>query len=261
MKKAQLINDIADTISHIPDPVKRSTYVEDTASKFGVENSILFDRIQNQRRSAKTETTGEKPVAEPTQATATLEENKILAPVEKDILSFLLRNGRDVLEFESDSDFYGGEDVPKPTVADFIRDALDCDGTKMANTVYAAVYDAYCALYDDGLGQADIVKRLLDSDDRRVAEVVGELSIEKYMLSVEDLKAALTTESSWLVTQVPKVILCYAESRIRDRIDTLKRKLVSDVPSDEQMSAMQEIVKLQAAQKKIKTRIGREKTE
>ena len=35
---------------------------EDTASKFGVENSILFDRIQNQRRSAKTETTGEKPM-------------------------------------------------------------------------------------------------------------------------------------------------------------------------------------------------------
>lgn len=265
LKKAQLINDIADTISHISDPVKRSTYVEDTASKFGVENSILFDRIQNQRRSARSSAESVHPVQEENlnsaRSATIVEENGILAPVERDILSILLRNGRDVLEFESDSEFYGGEDTPKPTVADFIRDAIDGDGTKMANTAYAAVYDAYCALYDNGVGQADIVKRLLDSDDRRVADVVSELAIEKYMLSVDDLKAALTTESSWLVTQVPRVMMCYAECRIRDRIESLKHKLVTGASQEQQMSVMQQMLKLQAAQRKIKQRIGREKTE
>ncbi len=265
LKKAQLINDIADTISHISDPVKRSTYVEDTASKFGVENSILFDRIQNRRRSARSSAESAHPVREEdlnsAKSATIVEENGILAPVERDILSILLRNGRDVLEFESDSEFYGGEDTPKPTVADFIRDAIDGDGTKMANTAYAAVYDAYCALYDNGVGQADIVKRLLDSDDRRVADVVSELAIEKYMLSVDDLKAALTTESSWLVAQVPRVMMCYAECRIRDRIESLKHKLVAGASQEQQMSVMQQMLKLQAAQRKIKQRIGREKTE
>ena len=90
---------------------------------------------------------------------------------------------------------------------------------------------------------------------------MSELAIEKYMLSVDDLKAALTTESSWLVTQVPRVMMCYAECRIRDRIESLKHKLVTGASQEQQMSVMQQMLKLQAAQRKIKQRIGREKTE
>ncbi len=46
LKKAGLINDIADTIAQIPDAVKRSTYAEATAMQFGIEVSILQDAPQ-----------------------------------------------------------------------------------------------------------------------------------------------------------------------------------------------------------------------
>lgn len=263
LKKAGLINDIADTIAGIPDPVKRSTYVDDTARKFGVESSILFQRIISTRRSSASRPEDRHIETVPVEAGAKAweEENRTLAPVERDLLSLLLGNGPDVLEFESDSEYYGGEGYDKPAVADFIRDALEADGTKMANTAYAAVYDNYFTLYDEGLGQDEIIKKMLDSSDRRMAAVVAELSSQKYRLSVKAFEASLTTESSWLVAQVPRTIMCYAESRIRDRIDTLKRRL-SDVPdAGEQMRTMQEMVKLQAAQRKIRQRIGREKNE
>ena len=50
IKKANLINDIADSVAQIPDPVKRSVYVDVVALRFGVETSILFQRIAGVRQ-------------------------------------------------------------------------------------------------------------------------------------------------------------------------------------------------------------------
>ena len=49
LKKAELINDIADTISLIPDAVKRSVYVEACSVRFNIESQLLFDRISHTR--------------------------------------------------------------------------------------------------------------------------------------------------------------------------------------------------------------------
>lgn len=261
LKKAELINDIADTIAVIPDPVKRSTYVDETARRFGVESAILFQRISGVRRSgaAGTQAQSRPEPEEPAPVQEWTEENRLLAPSEKDLLSFLLTHGCDELDFPSDSEYYGGDEDFKPSVADFIRDALEADGTKMANSAYAAVYDAYMALYDEGLVQDDIVKRLLDSPDRTVASVAAQLSTHKYMITVKAFENALTTVPSWLAAQVPRAIMCYADCRISDRLEQLRRTLSEELSPEVQTASMQEMVKLQAARKRIRKMIGREK--
>ena len=261
LKKAELINDIADTIAVIPDPVKRSTYVDETARRFGVESAILFQRISGVRRSgaAGTQVQSRTEPEEPAPVQEWTEENRLLAPSEKDLLSFLLTHGCDELDFPSDSEYYGGDEDFKPSVADFIRDALEADGTKMANSAYAAVYDAYMALYDEGLAQDDIVKRLLDSPDRTVASVAAQLSTHKYMITVKAFENALTTVPSWLAAQVPRAIMCYADCRISDRLEQLRRTLSEELSPEVQTASMQEMVKLQAARKRIRKMIGREK--
>jgi len=282
LKKAGLINDIADTIAQIPDAVKRSTYAEATAQQFGIEVSILFDRIARTRRkiqedalkaaereerrrrndlppSAWETVTAEPEPAPVLPAAPTVqEENRLLAPAERDLLYFLLRHGCDELDFESDSDYYSGSEQDKPSVADFIRDAFS-DGTRMANSAYAAVYEAYFALYDEGLGQQEIVKGLLDSADRRVADVASQLSTEKYRLTIQAFENAMTTKASWLVTQVPRAILGYAERRMQDRYETLRRELPEAESEQQETAILQEMVKIQAAQRRIKQKMGREK--
>ena len=256
LKKAELINDIADTIAGIPDPVKRSTYVEATAARFGIEASILFGRISATRRNAKDERHQEEPV--PQVQDAPVLENRTLAEAEKDLLYFLLTHGCDELDFESDSDYYCGEGMPKPTVADFIRGALEADGTRMANSAFAAAWDAYFKAYDEGYEQEEIVRRMLDDGDRRVASVAASLSTEKYRLTVSAFENALTTTASWLTVQVPRAIMVYGERRIQDRTDDIRRQLACSVP-EEQEKLMQELMRLQTAQRKIKQKIGREK--
>lgn len=282
LKKANLINDIADTIAEIPDAVKRSTYVEYTASRFRIETQILFDRISGVRRKMmddkkaalrreeRKENSGSETAetrisaSDQTQETAPedtgawTEENKVLAGTEKDLLSFLLGHGCDPMEFESDSDFYSGTEEEKPTVADFIREALESDGTRMANSAYDAVYTAYFDGYDKGLSQEDIVKSLLDSPDRRIAAVTAALYTEKYVLSVSTFRKSMTTTQSWLVSQVPKTIMMYADRRLQDRYEQLVRELAS-AQDDDQLKLLQEMKKIQAAQRRIRQMTGREK--
>lgn len=279
LKRANLINDIADTIAAIPDPVKRSTYVAATAERFKVESSILFDRIavtrrkmleeksreefrENRRREAEDRAASSSgqpaEVRQGTAERAWTEENRTLAAAERDLLCFLLTHGCDELDFESDSEYYSGDESCKPTVCDFIRDALESDGTKMANSAYAAVYDAYSGLYDRGLPQDVIVKTLLDSQDRRIAAVTAELSAEKYRLSVSALRDAMTTVPSWLVAQLPKTIMLYAERRIQDRINGIRRSL-AEADEQTQIGLLQEMKRLRDAQLRIKKKTGREK--
>ena len=279
LKRANLINDIADTIAAIPDPVKRSTYVAATAERFKVESSILFDRIavtrrkmleeksreefrENRRREAEDRAASSSgqpaEVRQGAAERAWTEENRTLAAAERDLLCFLLTHGCDELDFESDSEYYSGDESCKPTVCDFIRDALESDGTKMANSAYAAVYDAYTGLYDRGLPQDVIVKTLLDSQDRRIAAVTAELSAEKYRLSVSALKDAMTTVPSWLVAQLPKTIMLYAERRIQDRINGIRRSL-AEADEQTQIGLLQEMKRLRDAQLRIKKKTGREK--
>ncbi len=276
LKKAELINDIADTIAQIPDPVKRSVYVDTVSLRFGIESSILFNRINGVRRKKteealrernrnnRVEAPSQEPTVEVTQAVVLPEdsyiENRTLAPAERDLLYFLLTFGRDPLDFETDSPYYSGSEDEKPTVAQFIREALDDDGTVYANSAYRRLYDAYMSLYDSGLGQQAIVKSLLDGEDRALADLTARFSTEKYQLTVGAFEAALTSRTTFLVVGVPKAIMVYAERRVQDRLDGLRRQLAAAAPS-EQTPIMQEMLKLQAAQRRINQKIGREKTD
>lgn len=260
LKKANLINDIADTISVIPDAVKRSVYVDTTAAKFGIESSILFERISKSRKKQRTEglpvqerrSEPEEPQAVP----VAVEENRTLAPIERDILFFLLTHGCDFLEFESDSEYYSGSEEDKKTVADFISESLLDDDSAMANSGYRKVFKAYYDLYYDGFDQQTIMRRLLNSEDREVADISAGLSIEQHQLTIAAFENALTTTASWLVNYVPRVLLQYSERRLQDKVDQIRRKLPT-VSVDEQMKLLQEMMKYQEAQKRANAKLGK----
>ena len=304
LKKAELINDIADTIAQIPDAVKRSVYVETVSLRFNIEQGILFDRITRVRKKMQEDVlrdrqrrTGQqipgqagndgisgndvssgisvRSVSSGVPSTnswdyggdtpgvdfgVSLIENRTLAPAERDLLYFLLTYGSEQLDFETDSPYYSGSEDDKPTVAQFIREALEDDGTVFANSAYRKLYDAYMQLYDSGLGQEAIVKSMLDGADRTLAALAASFSTEKYQLTVGAFEAALTSRTTFLVTGVPKAIMVYAERRVQDRIDAIRRSLASASPQ-EQLPLMQEMLKLQAAQRRINQKIGREKTD
>ncbi len=326
LKRAEVINDIADTIADIPDAVKRSVYVDFLSDKFEIRRDILDERISatrskrliEQKKAAdrdrerlRNQTSrsgasagsatilpgngyatgsgngsiagtfgvsgsstdglayGGAPVAEPVEATRqstgldALIDNRIMATAERDLLNFILTYGTTKLEFQSDSAFYSGSDEDALTVFDFIGQALEGDNSQFANSVFRKVYEAYSKDYYEGYSQDEIVKRLMDGEDRDMAYVVAQLSTdERYDLSVKNLRQSMMSKGSWLTIYVPKAILVYQQSRLEDKENELKERLgEAQAASDDDrvLEIMQEMLKVQKALKMVKVRLGREK--
>lgn len=326
LKRAEVINDIADTIADIPDAVKRSVYVDFLSDKFEIRRDILDERISatrskrliEQKKAAdrdrerlRNQTSrsgasagsatilpgngyatgsgngsiagtfgvsgsstdglayGGAPVAEPVEATRqstgldALIDNRIMATAERDLLNFILTYGTTKLEFQSDSAFYSGSDEDALTVFDFIDQALEGDNSQFANSVFRKVYEAYSKDYYEGYSQDEIVKRLMDGEDRDMAYVAAQLSTdERYDLSVKNLRQSMMSKGSWLTIYVPKAILVYQQSRLEDKENELKERLgEAQAASDDDrvLEIMQEMLKVQKALKMVKVRLGREK--
>lgn len=326
LKRAEVINDIADTIADIPDAVKRSVYVDFLSDKFEIRRDILDERIgatrskrlieqkkaaDRDRERLRNQTSrsgasagsatilpgngyatgsgngsiagtfgvsgsstdglayGGAPVAEPVEATRqstgldALIDNRIMATAERDLLNFILTYGTTKLEFQSDSAFYSGSDEDALTVFDFIGQALEGDNSQFANSVFRKVYEAYSKDYYEGYSQDEIVKRLMDGEDRDMAYVAAQLSTdERYDLSVKNLRQSMMSKGSWLTIYVPKAILVYQQSRLEDKENELKERLGEAQAASEDdrvLEIMQEMLKVQKALKMVKVRLGREK--
>ncbi len=314
LKRAEVINDIADTIADIPDAVKRSVYVDFLSDRFEIRRDILDERIgttrsrrlMEERKAADRERerrqsqesmvastgsvtgfssagstygtsddstgaaySGGAPVPEPVEATRqrtgldALVDNRIMATAERDLLNFILTYGTTKLEFQSDSDFYSGSDEDALTVFDFISQALEGDNSQFINTVFRKAYEAYSKDYYEGYSQEEIVKRMMDGQDRDVAYVAAQLSTdERYDLSIDKLRNSMMAKTSWLTLYVPKAILVFQKCRLENREEELReslRQAQSASDGDRIMEIMQDILKVQKALKVVKVRLGRER--
>ena len=301
LKRANVINEIADTVADIPDAVKRETYIDFLSRKFDIRRDALEERVSatraklltaNKAHASSLGSSGQPswrgevrpryaeaeygPGPETAQAQSdhstgspatydlsALEENRIMAKAERDLLNFILTYGTTVLEFQSDSEFYSESEEDRQTVFDFIDQALEGDGASFVNQAYRTVYETYSREYYDGYSQEMIVKHLLDGEDRTVAFVTSQLSTdEQYDLSVKNLRAAMMSKGSWLTKYVPKAILVFQACRLEDRERKLKEELLkaqTEADSNREMEIMQSLVRLGKAIKAVKVRLGREK--
>ena len=302
LRRADAINEIADTVAQIPDGVKRETYIDFLSRKFDIRRTVLEDRVGLTRtkvltanKTSSIDSSGHSleqressdgagvasglrpysaaaergwtrpgPDGPPAdQGLDALEENKIMAKAERDLLNFILANGTTPLEFQSDSEFYSEDEEEVQTVFDFISQAIEADGIVFANSAYKTTYDAYSEAYYEGLSQDEIVKRLLDGPDRDVALVAAQLSIdERYDLSIKGLRDAMMSKGSWLTKYVPKAILVFHACRLEDKEHSLREDLKNaqtEGNQDREVEIMKDLMRIRKAIKAVKVRLGREK--
>ena len=286
LKRANLINDIADTIALMPDAVVRAVYVRATAERFEMDESILIDRIsktrskvlledKKQRDRAASNTGLSSPVYVPMPeeyypldgygdvpppdvidaavVTSSFEE-PYLEPCEKELLGFILEEGCTDMEFDRDSKYYvEGQPV---NVAEFIDGSLAADDTVFANSIYAKVYDLYFQMYDEGLSQQQIAQRMLNSMDEDVAYVAKELLIEKYQITVKNYEQSLTSAATRLVQYVPKALLAYQGRRLEQMLKTKTKELETASP-EEQLNLLTEITSLNKMRTMLNNELGR----
>ncbi len=296
LKRAALINDISDTIALIPDAVIRAMYVKSCAAKFAVEERILSDRVSRTRTAMIVEDEEQKkrekeralrqsadgqippppsgedygmampdydvpPVgilpeeAVPAASDGQLHMNEpLLAPCEKEILEFILESGNEPLQFDRDSRYYSG--VEEMNVAEFIDGVLAEDEAEFYNEPYRKVYDEYFRMYDEGLSQDVIRKRLLDSMDPVISSVANDILIEKYQITVKNYEASLTSRSTRLVQFVPKAMLVYQSRKVELILkDLMGRLATADEAGHEDL--LKQISDYNRARTRLNNELGR----
>ena len=297
LKKANLINDVADTIALIPDAVKRAVYVQACASKFEIDEQILVERVGRSRtdmiladqkqaereaeRARRNAGQGNGPQPQMQQAPGYPDdgymppmpddyipvpeedydympsvqevpyEDPYLEPCERDLLKFVLEEGCTPLEFDRDSRFYVEGEVL--SVAEFIDGILAEDEVEFANMAYRKVYEAYFAMYDEGLSQEQMQTRLLNSMDPEISAVAREMLIEKYQITVKNYEQSLTATTTRLIQFVPKALMTYQCRLVEQRL----RKLTTELAAAGEEAQMEILMKI-SEYNKARTRLNKE---
>ena len=290
IKRANLINDIADTIALIPDAVIRAVYVKTCSDKFEIDEQILTDRVNRSRSQMILADEKQKererqrnyvqdvqqpdgsevpPPPLPDQmpeympsepAPAPAPDNVIinepyLAPCEKELLGFILEEGCTELQFDMDSKYYiEGETV---NVAEFIDGILADDDADFVNTTYRKVYELYFSMYEEGLTQQQIQSRLLNSIEQDVVAVAKELLIEKYQITVKNYEQSLTATSTRLVQYIPKTLLAYQCKKVELILKELTAELARTEDLDSQLRIMEKIGDYNRARTRLNNELGR----
>ena len=295
IKRAGLINDMADTIALIPDAVVRAVYVQTIAAKFDIDEQILAERVsrsrtdmilaeqkqQERQREAAARShaaqagyqdmapmpEGEIPPPDYDDYQAAAEmppmeipsatgmEEPYLAPCERDLLKFILEEGCTPLEFDRDSKFY--IDGEPVNVAEFIDGILADDDASFVNTAYRRVYDEYFRFYDEGLSQQQIQSRLMNSMDVQIADVAKDMLIEKYQITVKNYEQSLTSVTTRLVQYIPKTLMTYQCKKVELILKDLTAELARTEDPEKQVEIMEKMGNYNRARTRLNNELGR----
>lgn len=246
IKKAELVKEILSTVSVITDEVKRSIYMSECSSRFGIAEKALYNELNKiLRNNFKTERRGndysrgevevfeykEEPKAERKYGETDLEY------LEKDLIRLLVNYGEKEVVFFQESEGEEKEEVTI-TVSDYIVHTLENDEIKFSKSVYQKIFDHYSKLVHDE--KPIEVRSLMLNPDLEIVENVVSLSSQKYELSenwrvkhkiyvsTEDMNLKFALEHSVLALQLKKV-----EINIQDIQNKLKAG-----PDDEEVEKL-----------------------
>jgi DNA primase len=296
LKRAGLINDIADTIAQIPDPVIRAMYVRSTSAKFDIDEQLLVDRIartrkdmieaerkQLERERQRAETTGVMPspddIPPPEYLDYDMEGSGEMPPAIPVLPVHMVESGPivvnapefaacevELLKFiledgcttlQFDRDSKYYVEGDAVNVAEFIDGTLADDEHDFENASYRKVYEEYFRMYDEGLAQEQIQTRLLNSMDQEIAAVAKELLIEKYQLTVSNYEKSLTANSTRLVQFVPKALLAYQIRKVDKMIQEQMGQLSIDADLEAQMETLARLNDLNRTRTMLNNELGR----
>lgn len=293
LKRAELINDISDTIAVIPDAVVRAMYVRSSAERFDIDERLILDRIgktrtamieaevkrreREQQKAAQQAVTPDfgpvpdymdypedyiyddqpgypEDIPVMAQNPSGIEYPK-LATFEKDLLKFILEEGCSTLDFDRDSKYY--VDGVKYNVAEFIDGSLAEDDADFFNSKYRKTYEEYFRFYEEGLSQQQIQQRLLNNEDEQIVSVTKELLIEKYQITVKNYENSMTAVSTKLVIYVPKTLLAYQCAKVELLVEELVAELSTCEDAERQMEILQQIGEYNRTRTILNNELGR----
>ena len=258
IKKAAVIKDIVETISVIPDPIYRATYVKECSRMLEVAEQTLMNELNKLLRAKYRKQLGMDPSQGSYQTSPSYEPypSSQQPPVEQDsvpigfyqeqeLVKLLLTHGTDTIELDDYT----------TTIASLIIDDLKNDGLLFKNETHKKIFDAF----DRGLdtGELPTIQQFISSEDQDVAELTANLLSTQYKL--DDWlrhRIVVKTEDDVLKKTVLMSILRFKDMVIEDRRAEIMKEMKETADLDEQLILLKKKKHLDDIRNRINRDLG-----
>jgi DNA primase len=251
IKKASVIKDIVETISVIPDPIYRATYIKECSRTLEVAEQTLMNELNKILRAKYRKSLGLDPGKDNTSylsyssyqtySSYNQEQQQVdpqpSTPIgfyqEQELVKLLLTHGSETLDLEGKDD-NGNDIVYTTTIASLIVDDLKNDGLLFRDSTHKKVFDAFDRGLDTGI--LPTTQEFISSEDDDVARLAADLLSTQYRLDDwRRHRIVVKTENDVLKKTVLMSILRFKDMVIEDRRNELVKELQSCTDPNDQL--------------------------
>ncbi|MDO5663956.1 MAG: DNA primase [Bacteroidia bacterium] len=293
IKRAELISNIVQSISLIPDNIKRSVYIQDTATLLNSREDVIIAavnkiRIKNyEKKKEQREKEEAREAIVETQShsddTITVTNKKLLTArnpyekAERELIRYIIRYGtlpvfvryekekqiKESEEVEVEVAIEEGPSVIEVIKFDLLRDKfIFSDEVFFSNSLYRAIFEEACEKLSDESFVCD--RYFLTHHDPKISKLATDLVSDKYQLSKihaksigesEDEKSSRLRERNFLDKLVIRATTELKNAHIMQMIKELNKKLES-ANSEEESELMIQFMRLQDLKKALAKELG-----
>ena len=262
IKRGQVIRDIVETISVIPDSIFRITYVKECSRLLDMPEQTLTNELNKILRAKFKKSLGveENVVTETETTTMPKQEETVEDQLpagyyqERELVKLLLLYGSKLITDERiDED--GQKISEQVTVAQFIIDDLKNDGFVFTNAVNRKVFDIFDRAIDEGRIPDDSF--FVSHEDETIAQLAADLLSSPYKLDQwEKYGIFVKREEDVLKATMLSSIYRYKDLIIEDRRKAVEEELKTTTDSDDQLILMKRMKDLDDIRKQINKELG-----
>lgn len=275
-KRANLIKDIVESISHIPDSITRQVYIKDCSDLLHIQEQLLTREVRFKRREKAIEgnearkkeeanNRAEEIAKEAENAKKEQTTTTTLTAATQKVSSKLDENFRNLLQVivrYGEKPLYVLEDGSMIHVGDYIIATLQGDGIEAPNALYKKVLDEFIAhQHDEGFEAERFFKF---HPDPEVMNLAIDLIADKYQLSTIFTKQSVSenvtrevkiaTDEDKLPELVPQLLLELKYTIVNQRIDELS-KMIHQAEIENDFELLGQLVASQPMLMEIKNEI------
>ena len=257
IKRSEVIKDMVESISEIPDSIQRSLYVKECAKIMAMSEDILVTEVAKCRANSLGDKEAsdfirregnrywkernERPQSEEAEHFGHLTIGSSLEAIERELIYYLVVHGAKNYEFRE------GRNIIPMNVAETILDEMAVDNIRFHNETYNKIYDLYCAAHKSG--RMLTPDELATHSDIDVCDAATDLFFidDQYAMSEIWTKKDVhtTTESEVLGKGVPKAMLLFKTKVVTGMLAKLQAKLADEtISEEEQLDIASEMVQL-----------------
>lgn len=225
LMRSQMITDILQSISVIPDPILRNVYVDMVSERFDQKSEALLSKISELRRKKRrfneqyrqfegmrtgTVSQPESPIPMEEEPAVAGVSDTFLATCEREICYYLIKFGT----YE-----YRNQDGEAVNVAQYIRESLEEDEITFTNELYRLMYEEYFTYLEeldregsaaDALQrQPKIIRHFSLHSNQSISGEALNLICQDHPLTVKVYERSLVPEEMRLAVVVPKCVIIY----------------------------------------------------